>query len=342
MKSIKVIFTVSMLLFICIICSSCSSNVSENQVKSIIAESINKHNSENVSDDVTTNKKTIVFVGKSEGDKFIEEIKKNIQKDCKEKEYNFISSNSKDSSQIVKYQKQTLQELAISKVDGIILAPASSTELVLEIKKIQEAKIPMVIIDTNIDENEAKKNGLEKIPFVTVDNEKSAYDETKLVINKMIEEKKIIKPLIICGDLNSINAMERKDGTIKALAENSIQPVSIEDGKWKISNGYNITKIQLQQYQDINLIICGNDEMALGANQYLQETNRGDIAIVGFDGSPRTIESIKKGQIKLTIKQDKKEIAKASLQSIINSIQGKSNLDIVNIKTDIINSGNIH
>src|SRR5690349_17466038 len=50
-------------------------------------------------------------------------------------------------------------------------------------------------------------------------------------------------------------------------------------------------------------VISGNDTMALGAEAALQAAGRSDVIVVGFDGSPDVVQSIKQGAIKGTVLQ---------------------------------------
>ncbi|KGM93791.1 sugar ABC transporter substrate-binding protein [Clostridium botulinum] len=324
--------------------SGCSNKkeISEKQIRNLIEKNIEKNNKDESNKAGSSGKKTIVFVGKAEGDKFIEEISKSVEKICSDKGYNFAKHSCEESSQIVNDQIQTLQELLIAKVDGIILVPGSSTRLIPVLKSIQEAKIPIVIVDTAIDSIEARKYGLRDISFITIDNEKAEYDITKSVIDEMISSKINVNPLIISGDLTGANAVQRKDGAIKALNTNGISSINVEDGKWKISKGYSITKTYLGQKPDINLIICGNDEMALGAIQYLKEINKTDVKVLGFDANRRAIQAVKKREMKFTVKQDCEEMGKVASNTVIDLINKKDVSNVINIKTEVIDSNNIH
>lgn len=60
-------------------------------------------------------------------------------------------------------------------VIAIVIAPASSIDLIPVLKKAQDAGISLINIDNRLDRDVAKKVGLLDIPFIGVDNEKGAY-----------------------------------------------------------------------------------------------------------------------------------------------------------------------
>ena len=59
----------------------------------------------------------------------------------------------------------------------------------------------------------------------------------------------------------------------------------------------------LQAHPDIKGVIAGNDTMAVGAAAALAASNRRDVVVCGFDGSPDAITAILKGQMKATVLQ---------------------------------------
>lgn len=55
----------------------------------------------------------------------------------------------------------------------------------------------------------------------------------------------------------------------------------------------------LKQYPEINAVICGTDEVALGVLQAVNEAGRKDIYIYGADGCPEAKEEIAKKEVHL-------------------------------------------
>jgi erythritol transport system substrate-binding protein len=59
----------------------------------------------------------------------------------------------------------------------------------------------------------------------------------------------------------------------------------------------------LQSHPDVKGVICGNDTMAMGAMAALKAAGKGDVIVVGFDGSNDVRDSILAGEIKATVLQ---------------------------------------
>ncbi|WP_111978887.1 LacI family DNA-binding transcriptional regulator [Algibacillus agarilyticus] len=84
------------------------------------------------------------------------------------------------------------------------------------------------------------------------------------------------------------DARERFWGYQQALAKYNIpfRPELIEQGEFTQDDGYRVANILLNKNTDLTAIICGNDEMAFGAIQAVNEHGLNvpdDISIIGFD-----------------------------------------------------------
>ncbi|MGH6679506.1 MAG: substrate-binding domain-containing protein, partial [Bradyrhizobium sp.] len=71
-----------------------------------------------------------------------------------------------------------------------------------------------------------------------------------------------------------------------------------------------------QAHPDIKGLVADNDTMALGAEAALLAAHKPDVIVVGFDGSPDVVASIKKGQIKADVLQP---IATFSRKAVIEA-----------------------
>jgi erythritol transport system substrate-binding protein len=70
----------------------------------------------------------------------------------------------------------------------------------------------------------------------------------------------------------------------------------------------------IQANPDIKGVICGNDTMAMGAMAALKAAGKGDVIVVGFDGSNDVRDSIIAGDIKATVLQPAYRIAQMAVE----------------------------
>lgn len=317
--------------------SWCGKTTTQKGIENLIEKRMEEREDGTEKNTLSPDKKNIAFIGKSQTDSLIGAISQSARNEISINGYNFVEKNPANQSQIVDEQIRILQELIDSKVDGIMIVPGG-TKLYPTLKKAQDANIPIVIVNSDIDKKEAENQGLKPIASVRIDNLDSEYKVTKTVANNI---NKSTNALVIVGDLTSITAQQRREGALKALKENeNINIVAVEDGSWKRNNGYNIAKKQFSTFPDIQLVVCGNDEMALGVIQYLQEINKTDVAVVGFDATNDGLNAIKQGKMNFTVKQNADIIGQTSAKTILDLLNGRSVLDFTKIDTEIIDKNN--
>ena len=112
--------------------------------------------------------------------------------------------------------------------------------------------------------------------------------------------------ILECPTQNSVN--ERITGFEETLAkaENGFEIVAREDtsGEFLETPGKQPKKI-LSENSNIVAIMCGNDQMAVGAKTAMNVAEQGQILIYGVDGSPDIKKELKKteNQIAGTVAQ---------------------------------------
>ncbi|AFQ45433.1 sugar ABC transporter substrate-binding protein [Desulfosporosinus meridiei] len=210
-----------------------------------------------------------------------------------------VKTGAKETS--IEQQIGIVEELINSKVDAIVIAPGSSTDLIPVLQKAQKANISIVNIDNRLDPNFLRKMNLTDIPFISVNNEDGAYKSAKYIADQINKPTKVA---ILEGIRGADNSEQRKKGALKAFAENpNIQIVAMESANWKIDDAFFITSSIFAKYPDIGGIFCANDMMALGAIQYLDKSNRSKVLVAGFDDLREAEKAISKGSMQVTINQ---------------------------------------
>lgn len=186
-----------------------------------------------------------------------------------------------------------------------------------EIKEIINSGYKVALIDQAVKSDEEVYT---KCIIVNADSYGGAYKATSYLIH--LGHSKIAH---IIGVSEHLSAIERLDAYKKALtdAEISVRNNLIVKGYFTISGGYNATK-KLLQKETPTAIFCGNDHMAIGAIQAIQEAGLNvpeDISIVGFDD----IEVARYINPSLTtVRMTLLEMASIATNSLITSIENNS------------------
>ena len=128
---------------------------------------------------------------------------------------------------------------------------------------------------------------------------------------------------------------------LKFYDENNANKYLVDlNGTWSNTASYEYMGTILSQYNETNnnmveVIICNNDDMAIGAINYLKTVGFNDgngktIPVFGVDAVDAAKEAINKGEMTGTIKQDAEGMADAVATITANLIAGKDKFDSLN------------
>ncbi|MEZ4636855.1 MAG: substrate-binding domain-containing protein [Caldilineaceae bacterium] len=210
-----------------------------------------------------------------------------------------VKTGAKETS--IEQQIAIVRQLVDDGVDAIVIAPASSTELVPVLVEAQSAGIPIVNIDNRLDPELSAKMGLVDVPFVSVDNEQGAYLSAGALLSHFDGPAQVA---ILEGIRSADNAQQRKAGALRAFEQNDdIEVVASETANWKIDEAYEVIKTVISLHPEIDGVFCANDMMALGVLQYLQEQGRSDVLVAAYDALDEAKAVLGDGVLIATIDQ---------------------------------------
>lgn len=281
---------------------------------------------------------TIALVMKTLTNPFFVDMEKGARQ--AEKDFNIklvVQTGAQETS--IEQQIQIVEELIAQKVDAIVIAPGSSTDLVQVLKKAQDAGIVIVNIDNRLDRDQSQKQGLQGVPFISVKNDDAAYQSVQYMISLW---KGNGQAIVLEGIRDAENAQLRKEGAMKAFDENAqITVVASESANWKIDEAYEVSKQLLGEYPDTGLIFCANDMMALGVVQYLKEESLKDKLLAGFDNLEDARNAIREGWMDVTIDQQASEQGYKGIESAVRILQGESVDSEIYIPVKVITAADV-
>ena len=207
----------------------------------------------------------------------------------------FISSDGQGSS-----PKQTADvEAAIAKkVDGIVISPNEVDAMAPALQEAVEAKIPVVTIDRRVD----KVPGL--LAHVGADNVKGG-EQQGLLIEKLFPKGATVMNLQ--GQPGSSPAIDRNKGLHNVLdqAKDKYKIVFEDTALFQRDKAVSVAESALAgMATPPDVIVCANDDMALGALEALKARNlNGKVTLIGFDALPEALAQIKAGNLTASIEQ---------------------------------------
>jgi len=211
-------------------------------------------------------------------------------------------------------QSQAFDTAISRKAAAIIVDNAGADVTVTAVKKAKDAGIPSFLIDREINQtgvavaqivsNNAQGAGLGGQEFAKQMKNSGSYAE-------------------LTGKETDTNAGVRSKGYHDILDQiPAMKMVAQQTANWDQAEALAKTQTILQAHPDIKGIIAGNDTMALGAQAALDAAGKKDVVVVGFDGSPDVVSSIKAGKIKATVLQPASQIAEMAVEQADAYVKG--------------------
>jgi LacI family transcriptional regulator len=206
-----------------------------------------------------------------EGFLFIEEVLRGVERSLSELGWSLLISFLRSADMADAYQR--MQKIS-AKVDGMLIAEGivSSEQLAL-----LAARVPIALIAAYPDELHADVIG--------ADNRSG----TKAAVRHMVEQHGRTRLFYIAGPAEAPDAQERRSAFEEAVAEHPGATVagSFEGRFAAISGQLAVREILAGPRRELpDAIVCGNDQMAIGAMRELQAAGirvPADVGVVGFD-----------------------------------------------------------
>ena len=193
-----------------------------------------------------------------------------------------------------------------SGVDGVLIVPCGTAEVVDTIKKANDADVPVICLDTNADE------GAEVAAFIGTNN----YDGGVLA-GQWCAENIDGEVAVITGTLGNQCHTDRTNGFTDGIADASnitlvgdVQPCNGDQG-----TAMGIAENLITAYPDLKCIYVTSDTGALGAAKAVAASGL-DIKVIGFDGSPSGAESILDGGITASVAQTPGVMAQEGVEAL--------------------------
>jgi len=223
-------------------------------------------------------------------------------------------------------------------VDVLIVNPVTPGSANVITDKAVEAGIPLVYINREPDAEEEARwaDGDLNVTYVGADARQSGTMQGEIITDLGLEAVDFngngkIDYIMIEGDPENVDAQYRTEYSIKALEDAGFEVNCVDDqvGMWDQSKGNELVANSLAMYGDeIEVVFCNNDAMALGALQAIQAAGRTvneDIYLVGVDALTEALEDIIAGTMTGTVFNDHIAQADGAADAAINYLNGTGN-----------------
>ncbi len=227
-------------------------------------------------------------------------------------------------------QVQQLETQLAANPDAIIIAPLDGDAV---IGAIESSGYKGLVIFCDTDANYANKTS-----FVGTSNQVAAHSGGVYGIDLVGKEN--VKALIIYGQEGDNTSNLRKAGYEQALEEAGIKPVAMLSGNNTTDGATKVMEDQLIANPEINLVLCMNDDTAIGALNAVTTAGKEGISIIGFDGNQSAVELIATGDLTATVAQQPKLMGYLSVETALKALKGEAVDANVVVDTVIIDKDN--
>jgi inositol transport system substrate-binding protein len=233
-------------------------------------------------------------------------------------------------------QSADVEAAIASGAQGIILAPTDMNALTPAVESVLKAGIPIVTVDRRVENTSAL------VPHVGADNVAGGRILAQWVVEHFPSGARIV---LILGQPGSSSAVDRTRGIHEALsaAGPQYQIAAEQSANWQREQGLTVTQNILTSMgaQVPQVILCENDDMALGALEALRTNGISGVKVLGFDATPEALARVRDGGMAATVEQSPNGQAHAALQQLVTRIRTHAQIPGARIAPVLITQANI-
>ncbi len=209
-------------------------------------------------------------------------------------------------------QNEQINTFITQGVDALIINPVMTSAADQIISTVQAAGIPTVLI--NREPTAEQMAVYDKLVYVGCDAAQSGTMQGELILDTAnkgdINGDGKVSYIMVQGDPENIDAQLRTEYSVKALTDAGVEveQLNLTRGDWMRERGQEIVANDLAQFgNQVEVVFCNNDDMAIGALQSIQAAGRKvneDIYLVGVDALDAALNEVKAGNMTGTVLND--------------------------------------
>ena len=229
-------------------------------------------------------------------------------------------------------QNEQINTFITQGVDALIINPVMTSAADTIIATVKAAGIPTVLI--NREPTADQMAAYDKLVYVGCDAAQSGTFQGELILDTPnkgdINGDGKVSYIMIQGDPENIDAQLRTEYSVKALTDagKEVEQLNLTRGDWMRERGQEIVANDLAQFgNQVEVVFCNNDDMAIGALQSIQAAGRKvneDIYLVGVDALDAALNEVSNGNMTGTVLNDAVGQATAAVEQMEALLGGKT------------------
>ena len=226
-------------------------------------------------------------------------------------------------------QKAMVEQVLKDRPDAVIFIPVDDVAMVDSVKRLNEAKIPVVLVSNPLPGS--------FVTYVGADDFEIGYREARYLFESLGAKGKIV---VIEGTPAAPTNRERMRGYQRAFAEfPGIQVLGSGIGNYQQPDAKRVMEKFLREYPQIDAVLSTNDGMALGALEALKEANRTSV-VIGINGILPAVKQIEAGAILASVDFNMFKIGCTATRAAIRHLKHEPLPEKVMLPAEIIDKTN--
>jgi ribose transport system substrate-binding protein len=209
-------------------------------------------------------------------------------------------------------QQAMVEQVLKDRPDAVVFIPVDDVAMIDSVKKLNEAKIPVVLASNPLPGS--------FVTYVGADDYQIGYREARYLFDHLGGKAKIV---VIEGTPAAPTNRERVRGYKRAFAEfPGIEVLGTGVGNYQQPDARRVMEKFLGDYPQIDGVLSANDGMALGALEALKAANRTSV-VIGINGILPAVKQIETGAILASVDFNMFKIGCVATRAALRSLKGE-------------------
>jgi len=209
-------------------------------------------------------------------------------------------------------QKAFVEQVLKERPDAVVFIPVDDVAMIEPVKKLNDAKIPIVLAANSLPGN--------FVTFVGADDFAIGYRQARYLFDHLSGKGRIV---ILEGTVGAPTNRERLRGYKQALSEApGITVLASASGSYQQADGKRVMAAFLADHREIDAVLSANDSMALGALEALKEENR-SATVIGINGILPAVKRIETGDMLATVDFNMFKIGCIATRAAVRHLRGE-------------------
>jgi ribose transport system substrate-binding protein len=226
-------------------------------------------------------------------------------------------------------QKAMVDQVLKDRPDAVIFIPVDDVAMIESVKKLNDAKIPVVLVSNPLPGS--------FVAYVGADDFEIGYREARYLFEKLSGKGKIV---VIEGTPAAPTNRERVRGYQRAFGEfPGIEVLGSGIGNYQQPDARRVMEKFLAEHKEIDAVLSANDSMALGVLEALNAANRTSI-VIGINGILPAVKQIETGAILATVDFNMFKIGCAATRAAVRHLKREPLPEKVMLPAEVIDKTN--